>query len=188
MNKRFAFLIATSFYAGVLPAKLLALLRPGRTNPRRGIGGGFMGSLVGLLIQFASVGVPYAGVWQAMLAILSLVIGLKVVEPAEELMFDLWGLRRRHNGDWTRSDYNATCWDETHGQLIAGLPVFWFVSTNQYSWLLVSFVLFRIFDVGKPWPVSWAENRFEGAKGVMLDDTLAGILAASVTFLLLVLR
>jgi phosphatidylglycerophosphatase A len=185
MNKRLAFFIATSFYAGILPAKFLALLRPHSSNPRRGIGGGFMGSLVGLLIQltFVFIKVPQAGIWQATLVVLSLFVGLAVIEPAERLMYELWGARRRHSGEWTTSDYNATCWDETHGQLIAGLPVFCLIPTNQFSWLLLAFVLFRIFDIGKPWPVRWAERSLHGAKGVMFDDTFAGILAAIGTLL-----
>ena len=40
------------------------------------------------------------------------------------------------------------------------------------------FLLFRLFDVFKPWPVSWAESRVPGGFGVMLDDLIAGILAA----------
>lgn len=42
--------------------------------------------------------------------------------------------------------------------------------------IVLAFILFRGFDILKPWPVSWADN-LPGAKGVMLDDILAGILA-----------
>ncbi|MBM3599144.1 MAG: phosphatidylglycerophosphatase A [Alphaproteobacteria bacterium] len=35
------------------------------------------------------------------------------------------------------------------------------------------FVLFRIADIAKPWPASWADRRVDGALGVMLDDALA---------------
>lgn len=45
------------------------------------------------------------------------------------------------------------------------------------------FLLFRVFDIAKPWPVSWAERTFGGGLGVMLDDVLAGILAATVLYL-----
>lgn len=40
--------------------------------------------------------------------------------------------------------------------------------------LAVGFVLFRLFDIVKPWPVSWADRRIKGGLGVMLDDVLAG--------------
>ena len=44
-------------------------------------------------------------------------------------------------------------------------------------WVIVGFVLFRIFDVWKPWPVSWADRNVHGGFGVMLDDAIAGVLA-----------
>ena len=39
------------------------------------------------------------------------------------------------------------------------------------------FVLFRLFDIAKPWPVSWADRRIGGGLGVMIDDILAGLYA-----------
>ena len=44
----------------------------------------------------------------------------------------------------------------------------------------IGFALFRAFDIGKPWPVSWADRRLTGGLGVMADDLLAGLLAAVV--------
>lgn len=42
------------------------------------------------------------------------------------------------------------------------------------------FVLFRFFDIWKPWPVAWADRRLEGGFGVMADDMLAAVYAALV--------
>lgn len=42
------------------------------------------------------------------------------------------------------------------------------------------FLLFRAFDIWKPWPVSWAERRLRGGLGVVADDLVAGVLAACV--------
>ena len=50
---------------------------------------------------------------------------------------------------------------------------------------LLAFVLFRVFDIAKPWPVSWADRRVGGALGIMLDDLLAGLYAAIVAFAIL---
>ena len=44
--------------------------------------------------------------------------------------------------------------------------------------MAAGFLLFRLFDIFKPWPVSWADRRVEGGFGVMLDDVVAGVLAA----------
>lgn len=64
--------------------------------------------------------------------------------------------------------------DEFVGQwlALAFAPAGWF-------WLVVGFLLFRLFDVWKPWPVSWADRRVGGGLGVMLDDALAGALAGA---------
>jgi phosphatidylglycerophosphatase A len=64
--------------------------------------------------------------------------------------------------------------DEAAGMLIAlaGLG-----SDPGLLGVLVAFLAFRVLDVFKPWPVSWADRR-EGAVGVMLDDVLAGAIVA----------
>lgn len=47
---------------------------------------------------------------------------------------------------------------------------------NPVAWAL-GFVLFRLFDILKPFPVSWFDNHFHGGMGIMLDDVMAGIYA-----------
>ncbi|MEO8301033.1 MAG: phosphatidylglycerophosphatase A [Rhizomicrobium sp.] len=41
----------------------------------------------------------------------------------------------------------------------------------------LAFVLFRLFDIWKPWPVSWADQKLPGGLGVMADDMIAGLMA-----------
>lgn len=69
-------------------------------------------------------------------------------------------------------------WDEFVGQWIALFPLLWL--SRDLRWVLVAFALFRLFDVWKPWPISWADRHVKGGLGVMLDDVLAGIFAAIV--------
>ncbi|MBL4900819.1 MAG: phosphatidylglycerophosphatase A, partial [Colwellia sp.] len=47
------------------------------------------------------------------------------------------------------------------------------------SWqsILVGFILFRIFDIAKPWPISFIDKKMTGGLGIMFDDVLAGIFA-----------
>lgn len=45
-----------------------------------------------------------------------------------------------------------------------------------WAWLLAGFAVFRLFDIAKPWPVSWADRSLGGGLGVMLDDALAGLM------------
>ncbi len=79
-------------------------------------------------------------------------------------------------------DHRALVWDEFIGQWLALLPVL-----HQHGpwWPLIGFGLFRLFDAGKPWPVSWLDRNLKGGVGVMLDDVAAGALAAVATGCLL---
>jgi len=63
--------------------------------------------------------------------------------------------------------------DEVVGQLIAMM----FVMDNIVL-VFISFIIFRIFDILKPWPASYADKKMSGGFGVMLDDVFAGIYAA----------
>lgn len=71
-------------------------------------------------------------------------------------------------------DHRGIVWDEFVGFWIAmlGAPVHW-------VWVLIGFVYFRIFDMAKPWPISWVDKRVHGGFGIMLDDVLAGIAACA---------
>ena len=73
-------------------------------------------------------------------------------------------------------DPGVVVWDEFVGQWIALLPLV--VAPRGWPWVLAAFALFRLFDIWKPWPVSWADRRIKGGLGVMLDDVIAGFYAA----------
>ncbi len=70
-------------------------------------------------------------------------------------------------------DYGGIVWDEIAGLLIT----LWGVSLT-WQHLLLGFVLFRVFDIFKPWPINWLDRHVEGGLGIMLDDVLAGVFAA----------
>ena len=53
---------------------------------------------------------------------------------------------------------------------------------------LAGFALFRLFDIRKPWPVSWADREVGGGLGVMLDDVFAGLYAGMVMVAILAWR
>ena len=86
------------------------------------------------------------------------------------------GLREELNAGDTTGGFLV--WDELGGQWIALVPFFWL--SRDSRWVLVAFALFRLFDIWKPWPVSWADRQVKGGIGVMLDDVIAGVLAAIV--------
>jgi phosphatidylglycerophosphatase A len=47
----------------------------------------------------------------------------------------------------------------------------------SWTWMLAGFVAFRLFDIAKPWPIGWLDQRVKGGFGIMIDDVLAGIMA-----------
>jgi phosphatidylglycerophosphatase A len=46
-----------------------------------------------------------------------------------------------------------------------------------WAWALSGFALFRLFDIAKPWPASWADRKLKGGFGAMIDDAFAGLYA-----------
>ena len=59
-----------------------------------------------------------------------------------------------------------------------GLWIALFMVPLGWFWIVMGFVLFRLFDILKPWPIRWVDKRMGGGWGIMLDDVLAGIMAA----------
>lgn len=74
--------------------------------------------------------------------------------------------------DLRTHDHGAIVWDEFVGLWIA---LAW--APAQWLWVTAGFLLFRLFDIWKPWPISWCDRRVRGGFGIMLDDVLAGALA-----------
>jgi len=103
------------------------------------------------------------------LARLPLVYYLLVVVLAVALGVWICGTTARAAGV---HDHSAIVWDEITGMLIAmiGLPI-------SIATLVIAFLLFRLFDVVKPWPIGWLDRRIGGGWGIMLDDLLAGAAA-----------
>jgi len=69
-------------------------------------------------------------------------------------------------------DHGGIVWDEFVGYwltMVAAPP--------GWLWPIVGFVLFRLFDIWKPFPISWLDRHIKGGLGIMLDDALAGSFA-----------
>ena len=70
-------------------------------------------------------------------------------------------------------DHPAIVWDEVIGYLVTMA-----FAPSGWLWVLIGFVLFRLFDIWKPWPIRLIDRSVHGGFGIMLDDVLAGIYAA----------
>ncbi|WP_367105395.1 phosphatidylglycerophosphatase A [uncultured Psychrobacter sp.] len=82
-------------------------------------------------------------------------------------------------------------WDEWAGIWITLLPFSYMGVTVANFWqdisqslsiiaLVIAFILFRFFDIIKPPPIGWADKKVAGGLGIMLDDIIAGFMAAAV--------
>lgn len=71
-------------------------------------------------------------------------------------------------------DHGGIVWDEFvgFGVTMIAVPITWY-------WVLLGFILFRIFDMAKPWPIGWFDRRLDGGFGIMVDDVVAAIPAAA---------
>ena len=72
-------------------------------------------------------------------------------------------------------DHGSIVWDE-----FVGFWITMFAAPVGWVWVVVGFVLFRFFDIIKPWPISWIDKKITGGFGIMLDDVIAGVMAAAV--------
>ncbi|TBR40246.1 MULTISPECIES: phosphatidylglycerophosphatase A family protein [Dyella] len=77
-------------------------------------------------------------------------------------------------------DHRSLVWDEFVGLWIALIPAM----LAPWWMVIAGFALFRLFDVAKPWPISWLDRRLKGGLGVMVDDVVAGVFAAIVLAIL----
>ena len=82
-------------------------------------------------------------------------------------------------------------WDEWAGMWLTLLPLSYMGIANGNFWqniaqpssivaIIIAFILFRFFDIIKPPPIGWADKKVAGGLGIMLDDIIAGIMAAAV--------
>jgi phosphatidylglycerophosphatase A len=117
---------------------------------------------VAIFVLFSPV-----GLWQFGLSLVALFfLGIWAADTAEHA--------------FGRKDDGRIVIDEVVGQLLTLAPLLVLGSSRSPLALVTGFVLFRCFDIWKPGPVRWSERNFPGGVGVMIDDVLAGILAAIV--------
>ena len=118
---------------------------------------GTFGSLVGLAIALALA--PLGLTWNLVAVAVAVGVGIWICgESARRL-----GVH----------DHPAIVWDEVAGMMITMLAV-----PDAWWGAPLAFVLFRLFDIAKPWPIREIDHGLGGGMGIMLDDVLAGLFAA----------
>ena len=128
---------------------------------------GTMGTLVAVPFTFALKSLGEPGFW-IILGLLFL-LGVKLCDHVSQKL----GVH----------DHGGIVWDEMVGYWLAAAFV-----PLQWQWLLAAFVLFRFFDIYKPWPIRQIDARLGGGFGIMIDDVVAAlftvIILAGVNWLL----
>ncbi len=82
--------------------------------------------------------------------------------------------------DFGVHDHPAIVWDEIAGFLVTMIAV-----PAGFLWVVLGFLLFRLFDILKPWPIRWLDRRVHGGLGIMLDDIVAGVFSLLILHLLI---
>lgn len=109
--------------------------------------------------------------WQVYLAVVILA-----------LMAGIW-ICGRVSEELGEHDHGGIVWDE-----LVGFWITMFMAPSGLFWLAFGFLLFRLLDILKPWPIKRLDREVKGGLGIMLDDVLAGIMAALCIQALLVLE
>ena len=69
-------------------------------------------------------------------------------------------------------DHGGIVWDEFVGYWVTML-----VAPSGWEWIVGGFLLFRFFDIVKPFPIGWLDKQIDGGLGIMVDDVVAGSFA-----------
>lgn len=104
-----------------------------------------------------------------LIAQFSLPVYLLIVLASFAVGVYLCGYASKHMGV---HDHGGIVWDE-----FVGLWITLFAAPSGVQWIVLGFVLFRIFDIAKPWPINWLDKKVAGGFGIMIDDVLAGLFA-----------
>ncbi len=109
-----------------------------------------------------------------LLHLLPLWLALLVIAGAS--VFGIW-LCGRVATDLGVHDHGGIVWDE-----IVGIWITLIFLPNTWLWLALGFIAFRVLDIAKPWPISLLDRNVGGGLGIMVDDMLAGVIAAGVLY------
>ena len=69
-----------------------------------------------------------------------------------------------------QDDHGSIVWDE-----FVGFWITMIAAPKGLLWLLAGFLIFRVFDIIKPWPIRWLDRYVKGGLGIMVDDVSAGL-------------
>jgi len=129
---------------------------------------------------------PAPGTWGSLVAILIWYFA-EFLHPSIHIILPIfilfsWLICSQASHDSESKDNSAIVIDEMAGMLVT----LSFVSHGATTYL-AAFLLFRLFDIWKPWPISWVDNNVKGGLGILLDDLIAGLFAGGIIYAIFLL-
>ena len=91
--------------------------------------------------------------------------------------------------DLENKDHKSIVIDELVGMWIALLPVL-FIANSQYErtvYALAALIFFRLFDILKPFPISYFDKNYKNGFGIVIDDAISGLIAVIPSYIILIL-
>ncbi|EGQ9179186.1 phosphatidylglycerophosphatase A [Vibrio alginolyticus] len=129
---------------------------------------GTMGTLAAVPFFLFLAQLPFTA--YVIVVLISCVIGIQICQVT--------------SADMKVHDHGSIVWDEFAGfwitmSIVPALNI----PLTEWKWLITGFILFRFFDMVKPWPIGWLDKRVHGGLGIMVDDIVAGVMAGVALFL-----
>ena len=91
--------------------------------------------------------------------------------------FSIW-ICEKASINLIEKDHKSIVIDELVGIWIALIPALYLsTQTSRTSYAVLALIFFRLFDILKPYPVSYFDKNFKNGLGIVLDDLIAGIMA-----------
>ena len=103
-------------------------------------------------------------------------------------IFSVW-ICEKITKDLVIKDHKSIVIDELVGTWISLLPVL-FIADDRYERIIyaaIALILFRFFDILKPYPISFFDKEYKNGLGIVLDDVIAGIFSGILSVILLIL-
>ena len=104
------------------------------------------------------------------------------------IILSIW-ICEKVSKDLFEKDHKSIVIDELAGMWVALLPVIYFASSQneRIAYAILALVFFRFFDILKPFPVSYFDQKYKNGFGIVFDDIIAGILATVPSLIILFL-
>ena len=130
---------------------------------------------------------PFApGTWGSLFACILFIFLSHFVSQIEILIiitifFSIW-ICEKASSELIEKDHKSIVIDELAGMWLAVYPaIFYNTQDERVTFAILAFCFFRVFDIFKPFPISYVDKNVKGGLGIVLDDLIAGVFAGFIS-------